>query len=141
VPIASVRAVIPLLTFLIVGCGASFSEVSGKVTYNAHPLASGNVMFLASDGRPYDAPIDAAGNYVLRKMPIGLARIAVNCLMPVARDGTDAAKKTESRVGSLNASNPKTASAIPLRYGDFADSKLVVTIQSGRMTHDIELAD
>ena len=140
-PIVPLRAAIPMLAILVVGCGSSFGEVTGKVTYNSRPLASGNVMFLASDGRPYDAEIDASGNYVLHKAPVGLARIAVSCLTPVARDGPRPAKQGESRVGALDESKPKNASAIPLRYGDFAESNLFVTIGAGRTTHDIELAD
>ena len=136
---APMRAVIPILAALAGGCGASFGEVTGKVTYKSLPLTSGNVMFLASDGRPYDGTIDAAGNYAIRKLPIGLAKIAVTCLTPVAKAGSREVKKTESRVSPPDETN--VLSAIPLRYGDFAGSKLVVAIESGRTTHDIELGD
>ena len=131
-----------MLSFLALGCGPSFGDVSGKVTYNARPLAFGSVMFLASDGRPYDATIDEAGNYAVRKVPVGLARIAVSCLTPIAAtDPGDGVNKAGSRVGPLDESQSKIASTIPTRYGDFAKSKLVVTIESGRTTHDIELGD
>jgi hypothetical protein len=141
VPTAPTRCATWILALLALGCGSSFGDVSGKVTYNAHPLASGSVMFLASDGRPYDATIDAAGNYAVRKVPVGLAKIAVSCPTPIAMMEPGEAKKAQSRVGPLDESKSKIASTIPIRYGDFAKSKLVVTIESGRTTHDIELGD
>jgi hypothetical protein len=52
-----------------------------------------------------------------------------------------AVRKAESRVGPLDESKSKAASAIPLRFGDFAKSKLDFTVESGRTTLDIELSD
>jgi hypothetical protein len=140
VPIVSMRVAIPMLAAMAVGCGANFGEVSGKVTYKLHPLASGSVMLLASDGRPYDGAIDAAGNYAIRKVPLGPAKIAVNCPELVAKESGEV-KKGESRVAVVDAAKSQILSRIPLRFGDFTESKLVVTIAPGRISHDIELVD
>src|SRR5262249_17301161 len=151
----------------LAGCGSGFGDVTGKVTYKSRPLASGTVMILASDGRPYDGAIDATGSYAIRKVPTGPARIAVTSLHPMApvasvahresKNGKEA-KKSETRLVALEdpkgasaksmatmksavtPANPST-SAIPTRYGSFAASPLTVTIAPGRSTHDIELGD
>ena len=44
VPIASLRAVVPMLALVAFGCGSGFGDVHGKVTYKARALASGSVM-------------------------------------------------------------------------------------------------
>jgi hypothetical protein len=141
VQIASLRAAVPMLALALLGCGSGFGDVHGKVTYKARPLAAGSVMFLASDGRPYDGAIDLAGNYAIDRVPIGPARIAVNCLTPIARDVAGDAPKSDSRTGPVDEAKARAGSAIPLRYGDFSASKLSVTIEPGRRRHDIELGD
>ena len=145
-PIASLRAAraaVPMLALVAfaLGCGSGFGDVHGKVTYKARPLAAGSVMFLASDGRPYDGAIDEFGNYAIARVPIGPARIAVNCLTPALRDVSGDVHKEDSRTGPVDEAKVRAGSPIPLRYGDFSASRLSVTIEPGRMTHDIELGD
>ena len=136
-----VRFAFPLVVACATGCGSSFGDVTGKVTYNTHLLTSGSVMLLASDGRPYDGTIDEAGTYTIRKVPIGPAKIAVSCLVPVVKEGKSDPKKADARV--TRSEDPKLAatSAIPTRYGNFAASNLEVRVEPGRTPHDITLID
>jgi hypothetical protein len=140
VPIVSMRVAVPMFAVLAVGCGANFGDVTGKVSYKLLPVTSGSVMLLASDGRPYDGAIDADGNYAIRKVPLGPAKIAVNCPELVTKDLGET-KKGESRVGTIEPAKAQIVSRIPLRFGNFMASKLGVTIAAGRTTYDIELAD
>jgi hypothetical protein len=144
---AIARIAVPMLVLFAVGCGSGFGDVTGKVTYKQRALDSGTVMILASDGQPYDSAIDSAGNYVIRKVPAGHAKIAVTSIVPIANKEpkeTKDGKKTESRLVAIEVTKgttPSRISAIPTRYGTFAASNLAVDVVSGRTTHNIELGD
>jgi hypothetical protein len=136
----------PVVLSTLLGCGTSFGDVTGKVTYKSKAVSSGTVMLLASDGRPYDGPIDATGTYTIRKVPVGPAKIAVNCFTPVAPETSSAGKKADAKsidTRVIRSDDTKLAavSAIPTRYGNFAASKLEVTVVPGRTPHDITLGD
>src|SRR5947209_9622650 len=97
------RVAMLMLVLFATGCGADVGDVRGKVTYNKRSVIAGTVMLLASDGKPYDSAIDSAGNYVIRKVPTGPARIAVTSILPIVNKEpgeSKSASKTETRLAS-----------------------------------------
>ena len=61
------------------GCGKSTATLSGTVTYRGRPVTSGEVVFLAADGRTVaHAPIGPDGYYTVQGVPPGQARVAVD---------------------------------------------------------------
>jgi hypothetical protein len=72
---------IGLLALLAVGC-QSRGDVSGKVTYKNKPLVFGTVLFEGSDGNIRQGDIDKDGNYTVRGLATGTAKVSVNSPNP-----------------------------------------------------------
>jgi len=120
----------------LAGC-ASRPVVQGKVLYRNEALTSGEVSFVASDGRSRSAQIGSDGSYEIIDPPLGEVTIVV------------VATKVEggSAKGSPLGGDPKgsragtTRSLIPARYNDPKSSGLTYHVTRGRQTKDVELKD
>jgi hypothetical protein len=66
------------LTFVSLGCSGAVdsSNLSGKVTYRAQPLADGSMTFYPLKGRPTSVGIDSIGQYEI-DLPPGDYRVAI----------------------------------------------------------------
>jgi hypothetical protein len=131
------------------GCGASYGDVTGKVTYKNKPLTSGSVQLMASDGS-HTATIEEDGTYTIKNVPVGEAKVAVS-----ARDEAKAREFGKAITGKGGARGagadkrptgvrqpyevPKNLSLIPEKYGDFDQSNLRVNVERGGTTFNIDL--
>jgi hypothetical protein len=124
------------------GCGRSTATLSGTVTYRGRPVTSGEVVFLAADGRAAaHAPIDPDGRYTVQGVPPGEARVAVDNAPP-------SWYATFSRLPATLANDPEVREAraqaaryvpTPPRYRDPNQSGLTHTVEKGSQTYDIAL--
>ena len=125
-----------LLLAPLAGCGSQ-PAVSGTVTYKKELLTTGEVSFIAADGKSRSGLIGSDGRYEVIDPPMGDVTIVV------------VAKKAEGKAGKNNplAGNPASGgsatlrSLIPARYGDPRTSGLTFRVTGGRQTKDIDLGD
>jgi hypothetical protein len=127
------------LVLLAVGCdgGAKTAKVSGKVTYNGKPIASGQVTFEGEGGKTGAGPI-ADGTYAISDAPVGPVRIGVVSI----KRGPKAVNPSEVASGTSSPS-PAPAAAkfvpVPERFGIPAKSGLTYTVTAGSQTYDIDI--
>jgi hypothetical protein len=124
------------------GCGRPTASLSGTVTYCGRPVTSGEVVFLAADGRASaHAPIGPDGRYTVEGAPVGDARVAVDNPPP-------SWFATGPRLPAAPANDPEVREALaqaaryvptPPRYRDPNRSGLTHTVEKGRQTYDIAL--
>ena len=124
------------------GCGRSTATLSGTVTYRGRPVTSGEVVFLAADGRTAaHAPIGPDGRYTVPGVPLGEARVAVDNAPPPWY-------ATAPRLPAGLANDPEVREAraqaaryvpTPPRYRDPNQSGLTHTVGKGSQTYDIAL--
>ena len=124
------------MTFLA-GCGARQTQVSGTITFDDRPLASGTVMAVGSDGEPRYSEIDDSGQYAIDSLPSGVIIWAVTCPDPnakiVLRPPPDQ---------PFVAAPPSPAGnwfTIPERYEATSTSHLRCQLQRGHNRFDIKL--
>jgi hypothetical protein len=114
------------------GCGgSSFTEVTGRVTYNGKPLdrPGGTISFLGPDGVPHTAQIDTSGTY--RASGVCLGENKVSVFYP--RSVSAASSKKQSRVPDSSkaldpAKVPDSLFLIPERYAAPETSELTVVV-------------
>ncbi|MBY0456089.1 MAG: hypothetical protein K2V38_01995 [Gemmataceae bacterium] len=123
----------------VVGCGSSPGDLAGKVTYKDKNLRQGTVNVIAADGSAHSGTIQDDGNYSIKGIPQGAAKVSVSSPDPktivvAQRKGKDAPK---SEVVLPDASK---WFAIPDQYNDPKTSNLTTTIKGGENNkYDIEL--
>jgi hypothetical protein len=151
-----------LLSLGATGCGGGSGDLSGAVSYQGKPLASGSILLIDADGKPRTARIQEDGSYHFAGVPVGEAKLAVyNSPDPAKVDEFRKreelrmkALREKSRVkrGILQEDTPTEAVApalptvdrtkwfaIPAEYGDLERSGLRVTIHGGTNTYPIEM--
>jgi hypothetical protein len=69
------RGLVVSVFLLAIGCGKG--TISGKVTYKDKPLTGGKVVFTTEKGKAVEGPIDDDGNYTVKGVPTGTARVTV----------------------------------------------------------------
>src|SRR5207302_4939501 len=70
------HALVLLAPLVAAGCGG-VGSVTGTVTFQNKPVASGTVVVVGSDMLPYHGNIEDDGTYTVPKVPTGFAKIAV----------------------------------------------------------------
>lgn len=119
-------------SLLISGCGSNNrASVSGTVTLDGKTLESGVIAFLPTNGNqgPTAGAVISNGRYEIasaRGPTFGAYRVTVSSM-----------QKTGHKIPSLGGSLDEMAEVIPLQYRD--DSKLVIDVQPGGNTFDLEL--
>lgn len=118
------------------GCGSGGgTTVSGQVTYEEAPVASGQIMFTPADGKgPIVGGPISAGSYSLSEVPPGQKVVQVSSIedAPVILSSEDMAKAAQS--GKPAAPPPKVM--VPPNAGG---NGATVEIKSGKQTLDIHL--
>jgi hypothetical protein len=120
------------LVALVTGCGAGTGDVTGTVSYQGKPVASGTVLIVGADSLPYYGSIQEDGTYTVPNVPLGLGKIAISCPQRVSAKGAEFAKRR---------SDPKKWFPLPEKYRDFAASGLTVNVAAGETMQDLELVD
>ena len=142
-----------LLLFLASGCGPSGAtpgKVYGKVTYKGAPVTGGGITFETKDGAKYGGLIQEDGTYSVTDLPVGDLTVAISTenLNPdkaksaPAGTGAPSAATTGAGAGAPAAPvNQGTYVKIPAKYGDAKTSGLTVTVTTGSVKKDFDLAD
>jgi hypothetical protein len=127
-----------LLCGALTGCGPGVGEVSGTVRYDGKPLTSGTIQFLARDGIPYAAQIQADGTFAVQ-VPVGEARVIISSV-DEARQPRGQARRQGSSVRAVPPPGGAGVGArIPLRYADWDTSGLTVLVEEGETVRDFAL--
>jgi hypothetical protein len=124
------------------GCGVGKGDVAGKVSFKNKPLVFGTVVIYGEDGLPRYGVIGEDGNYVVKGVPSGPARVTVNSPDPTqplySRDdpkGRPRPAEDEKRLAAL-----KTKwFPIAQKYGDVTTSELTLEVRKGTNAYDIDL--
>jgi hypothetical protein len=122
------------------GCGQRKGDLRGTVSFEGKKLAMGQVWVIGSDSLPYYGVIQDDGTYVVKGLPTGECRIAVNSPNPAetlraGRGDSGRPVSTDREPG-----DPKKWIAIPERYNMHDTSKITCTITSGENTMEIKLS-
>lgn len=121
--------VVALLVLALPGCGEAGPElfpVRGTVTYQGQPLPLGNVMFIPANGPAATATIAPDGSYSLRAVA-GEHRVVVTAI-----------QTTSETVIDEQSYHPPPP-LIPPKFGRAETSGLVVTVESGDNSIDLDL--
>jgi hypothetical protein len=97
-------ALLPLLLG-VAGCGSSFSEAAGRITYLGKPVVCGSVIFVGPDGMTKVFNINADGTYVARGIGTGRAQVGVISQDPARPLDPLRAEKTHGKEVSEPASD------------------------------------
>jgi len=136
---ADVPVALLVLAFCCAGCGRredlpQVAPVSGSVTYNGKPVASGTVTFHpAGGGRPASGQLDADGRFELSTFDRG--------------DGAVLGKHRVTVVAYDASTDPSIAPdsadvyAVPEKYTEPETTPLEVEVTEGGNTMDLELKD
>jgi hypothetical protein len=140
------RAILLLGLFaLIGGCGGKqTSDVSGTVTFKGKPLEFGSVNVIASDDKAYMGEIQSDGKYSIKKVPVGSAKVCVECTDPKIREEVNAMLKESKRPTADKGQakpniDPRKLNVIPEAYSDPSKSGLRVEVKAPTTTYDIPL--
>jgi hypothetical protein len=129
------------------GCGGQeSSDVSGTVTFKGKPLEFGSVSLFASDERAYMGEIQSDGKYLIKKVPVGPAKLTVECTDPKVREDVnkmlrDAKKPTDGKPAPRPTFDPKKLHLIPEAYNDPDKSGLRVEVKKPTTSYDIKLEE
>jgi hypothetical protein len=123
---------------LLGGCGGGSPVISGQVTYKKQLLTTGEVSFIAADGKSRSGLIGADGRYEIRDAPEGPVMVVV-----VARKTEVAASPGSPLVRKIGepAPAPIIRSLVPEKYNDPRTSGLSYVVVRGTQTKDLNLED
>lgn len=121
----------------LLGCGASTSKVTGKVTHKGKNLICGTVSFHYPDNSVIDGPIDPNGVYSIHLAKPGDVTITVSTFKPQPPDPRAAGRGAPATTAAPL--DPNLWFPIPEKYGDPAQSGKKATVKGGTSTIDIDL--
>jgi hypothetical protein len=126
------------LFLLASGCGDNTGTVSGTVRCGGQPLSEGSVSFLTEQGQAATGTIDRSGNYIVKRVPLGPAKVTVQIFSaegppPLTFGGVP---KTQGTPGA-DGKKPK----IPPRYSLADRSGLRHNVMVGKQQFDIDLQE
>jgi hypothetical protein len=121
---------VALVAASVVGCngGAATKSVTGTITYQNKPVASGIINFLAAKSRPLGGAIESDGTYSV-KLPPGQYQVRVDAPAPLPAGFKEGMPM------------PTTSRLVPEKYANFTSSGLTATISdaSGSQQVDFKL--
>jgi hypothetical protein len=127
--------VLHLGLLILTGCGPSYGELKGTVSYQEKKLALGSVQVVGSDGIVRTGTINDDGTYEIKDILAGPIKATVNSLNPL--DQVVAVRKKNEPPPAPKA-NPKWF-AIPESYASFETTNLSFEAKSGPNQWDIKL--
>jgi len=144
----------PVLLLVLAGC-SSQGTITGKVTYQGKPLASGTVTFVPEQGGHAVSTDIHNGEYKVLKIAPGPAKIAVSIpsrpaevasFIQKMQPPSPEMKGKKAPPTSPPAGGPKSAKAppatpFPNKFTDPNTSGLTYTVRGGSQVFDIDLTD
>lgn len=135
-----------VVTFPAAGCGKSYADLTGRVTYRGRPVVYGVVSVVASDHMTYYGTIQTDGTYSVRHIPVGPVRLGVYSPDPYFElpfPPAVKAKIEEARKASPMNDLPKPPKGqwfrIPAKYADPTLSPLAGEVTSPASVVDCNL--
>ena len=126
--------------FVLAGCGAGTTDVSGSVTYKGKAVTSGFVTFASPSGVAASAEIRGDGTYAATGVPTGPVKVAVGSPDPTTAPAADGGRKAGPKAATKSPP-PKAEGWVPLpaKYGRPEDSGLTVTLSGKPEVYNIKL--
>src|SRR5205085_1349801 len=107
------KCIPPLLLVALGGCGSSTATLTGKVSYQGHPVTSGAVTALCDDGTAREGVIRPDGTYAIEGIKPGPVKLAVRSPNP-ARSRSILTASARPRRGRTAAANTDAPGWFPL---------------------------
>ena len=114
------------------GCDKT-ATVTGKVSYQGHPVTHGSVIFLNAGNKARSGVIEPDGSYTVEGVQPGTVRIGVISHDPAKGRSVVRGEKPSP------AAPPTGWFALPARFEDPAASGLTCIVGSSSASHDIEM--
>jgi hypothetical protein len=134
------RLILPAVLLLaLTGCDAGTATMSGKVSYQDHPVLSGYVLVLNADGSAATGIIQADGSY---SVPVKRGRVKIGVVSPdplhtrSIRDGHAQARSKDSKAHTTPGEGDWYP--LPASLGDPEKSGLECDISGSQVTYDID---
>jgi hypothetical protein len=139
--LVGLAAGVVLLLAAVPGCQKATGDVSGVVRYKGAPLPGGRITFLSEDKSAggFTALLKEDGSYTIPGCPVGTAKISVETF-PHSDPGSVPAGLGIKPPGGSEAVPGKFV-PIPARYADPEKSGLTFPVTTGKLKHDVDLAD
>jgi hypothetical protein len=119
------------------GCGQSYTDVTGKVSYRDRPVVYGTVSIIGPDQMTYYGTIQLDGTFTVPKVPVGPVKLGVYSPDPYFEPPVPPAVKArieEARRASGEKERPKPPKGqwvrLPPKYADPLSSGLVADVGS-----------
>jgi hypothetical protein len=128
------------------GCGGSYTDVTGKVTYRDRPVVYGTVSVIGPDQKTYYGVINQDGTFTVPRVPAGAVKIGVYSPDPYFDPPISAAEKAkaeEARRASGIPIAPKPPKGmwfrLPGKYADPLSSGLTADVSAQTGALDLRL--
>jgi hypothetical protein len=125
-------AVLLLALLVLIGCGETASEVTGKVTVDGQPVAKGTIAFYPADGKGKTSGGDITDGTYTVSVPRGTMKVAIT-------------KPKVVRTKKLYPDDPKskevevTEESLPPKYSDPEKTELRLDVTGGKVEKNWEL--
>jgi hypothetical protein len=134
------RAGVVVALLAVGGCGGT-ATVSGKVRYKGRTVTYGSVIFLNRDGSARSSAIEPDGSYKVTGVQRGTAKVAVISRDPSKGRSTSLGEPRHRDKQGIAEAKAATRDWFPLphKFEDPANSGLTCTVDSSRVSYDIDL--
>lgn len=137
---------VALVVFLTSGCGGGMSTgtINGKITKDGKPV-SAIVTVTAENNMVFTGKTDESGNYTVKDVPVGKAKVAINDRAADGASGSaealDPKVDPKGKPGAAPAVGQPTAvpNVVPQKYKKPETSGLTVTVTAGLVEFPIDL--
>ena len=133
---------------LLLGCGPknTKSVVSGKITYNGHPVNGATLLLyptIAGQGAEVSIPVAQDGTFRTADVPVGEYKVVVqaNAGDPGPSTKGMSPQQMAEMKGKLDELRTPATIKYPDKYKDRAKSDLTMTVSKGEQTVTLELKD
>jgi hypothetical protein len=138
-------AVLGLGLLAAAGCGGGGTgSLTGTVTYNGTPIASGTVQAFAANGTAYTGEIGPDGRYTIDNIPVGEVKLSVTSPDPERQyEHLKEMARTEGQKAALKTPEPAAVAAwvpVPSQYEQPDTSGFATAIKKGPNTLDLPLS-
>ena len=130
----------------VAGCGGTYTDVSGKVSYQGRPVVYGTVSVIGPDRKTYYGVINQDGTFTVAHVPTGAVKLGVYSPDPYFEPPISAeqkAKVEELRRTSGIPIPPKPPKGkwfrLPGKYADPVSSGLTAEVSAAPAAVDLRL--